>query len=100
MKVISFIYTTFKISILSVLIVLAIGQFQLIYKIRYFDNLIDINLGIPFDFFFFTKGCEFELQGFKLLNFIGDFLIVLFIILISRFFVKILNNKLSKNKTK
>lgn len=75
----------FKIITIAFLLVLAIGQVQLIYLIKYGEDLINIYIGIPFSYFFFTLGGEFHLQGFIINYFFYDLLISIGVLFLIRF---------------
>lgn len=74
-------------SILSFVVVLAIGQFQIMYQIRYSED-IDIISGFPYQFYFFAKNCQFDLHGFNIYNFGKDFFIMLALILVVDWILK------------
>jgi hypothetical protein len=64
----------FKAAILAVLIIMAIALFQLFVQIRT-EGTIDVNIGYPFRFFFFTIDGD-ALQGSYPIGFIWNFIII------------------------
>lgn len=61
-------------SIRSFVVVMAIGMVQLMFLMLE-DEIVFVELGLPYDFYFFTKYTEFQLHGFKSKHLLVDFLI-------------------------
>lgn len=74
-------------ALLAFVIVLAIGQFQIMYQIR-FSHEVDIVSGIPFTYYFFAKNCQFDLHGFNIYHFFYDFMITWTLVFLFSFIAK------------
>ena len=79
------VYSVIKYSFVAFLATLALGMFQLVYFIRSSYEQIDFHLGLPFDYFFFTRDEESRLHSFDARNFIYNFLIFLVVLLIYKY---------------
>ena len=79
-------------SLFSICIVLGIAQIQLIYHLKYAENVdVFIRLGLPFEYFYFSNSSEFGIQGFNVPNFLWNFIIVYFpmvVLLIVRYYFR------------
>jgi hypothetical protein len=72
-KIFKLIYIQFKLLIISLLILLAIGQIQLYFRTAV-DSTLDVYVGFPYPYYFFSRDGNY-LQGGKINNFIIDFIL-------------------------
>lgn len=74
----------------SIVLNFCIGQIQMIYKIRYSDEVI-LKVGFPFDYYFFSyKG----LHGIDIQNFILDVLVGSVLILTLKKVANVINSRI------
>ncbi len=75
----SIVLKLFNSFIISIFIVLGIGQIDLIYSLKFTENeKVLLYLGFPFDYFYFSQSKG--LQGFILINFLLNLGIVYFLL--------------------
>lgn len=95
LMLINLIVSLIKNSFLALVILLAIGMFQVMFIIRGDFERVHISVGLPFDYFYFSRDTEIRVYSFNFVNLIFDFLIYLMFMIVFNKLLSMVKNQIS-----